>query len=171
MATRKTTKRAKKPADENAARELELYIENDYELVGAERGPGKSIEAMLRRKISRGNFDADKSVRAWEYLIEAGAKKYAKEFGSSERDWSKMFDVPTRTFVARRFAEHFASENEISRERADLEQKAFETMHRDYRGEVEGQRAVLVNAKGGATLTPLRSLSTVELKKLIDGKG
>jgi hypothetical protein len=170
MASRKTTKRAAKPVDHNAARELELYIENDYSLVGEERGPGKSIEAMLKKKIERGNFDADKSVRAWEYLIEAGAKKYAKEF-AAERDWPKLFDVPTRTFVAKRFAEHFATENEISRERAELEQKAFETMHRDYRGQVDGQRAVLVNAKGGATLTPLRSLSTVELKKLIEGKG
>ncbi len=44
------------------------------------------------------------------YLMETGAKKYAKEF-ASERDWSKIFNKPTRELVAHEFATTFAEEN------------------------------------------------------------
>jgi hypothetical protein len=101
----------REPVDEHAATELELYIENDYELVGKDNSLGKNIEAMLMKKVKRGNFDMLPSVKAWMYLIDAGAKKYAKEFSSSERDWPRLFNKATREKVATRFARHWAQEN------------------------------------------------------------
>jgi hypothetical protein len=101
----------REPVDDHAATELELYIENDYELVGKDNSLGKNIEAMLAKKVKRGTFEVLPSIKAWMYLIDAGAKKYAKEFGSSEREWPKLFNKATREKVATRFARHWAQEN------------------------------------------------------------
>lgn len=157
--------------DENAARELELYIENDYGLVGDERSRGKQIEKMLLTKIERGAFDREKSVRAWEYLIEDGAKKYAQEYASG-RDWSKMFDKTTRTFVAKRFADQFADDHAISPERAKLEQDVWNYKHRDFRGIVDGQRHVmhLEKSTGATVLSPLRKMTDDELRAILGPK-
>lgn len=103
--------RVREPVDEAAATELELYIENDYDLVGAPNSMGKNIERMLLKKVHKGKFDLLASVRAWMYLMEAGAKKYAKEFGDGERAWATMFNKPTREKVATRFAREFATEH------------------------------------------------------------
>lgn len=99
--------------DETAARELSLYIENDYPLVGAPNSQGKSIEKNLLAKARKGVFDFALSEKLWMYLIESGAKKYAKEFASSESEWSRMFNKPTRELVAHEFAESFAIENNL----------------------------------------------------------
>lgn len=107
----KKSTRAREPVDHDAARELELYIENTYELVAADNSIGKNIERNLEKKVRKGTFDLDKSVRLWGYLMEAGAKRYAKEFGDGERAWSRMFNAPTREYVARRFAEEFQREH------------------------------------------------------------
>lgn len=101
----------REPVDDHAATELELYIENDYELVGKDNSLGKNIEAMLMKKVKRGTFEVLPSIKAWMYLIDAGAKKYAKEFGSSEREWPKLFNKATREKVATRFARHWAQEH------------------------------------------------------------
>lgn len=108
----KRASRAREAIDNDAARELELYIENTYDLVAEPNSVGKNIEANLTRRVSKGTFDAQKSVRLWLYLIDEGAQRYAKEFGSAGgRDWHKMFNKPTREFVAGRFAEEFQREH------------------------------------------------------------
>lgn len=99
--------RAREPVDEQAARELELYTENEYALVGAENSIGKNIERMLQKKVDKGKFDVLASVRAWMYLIDEAAKRYTKEFGSG----SPVFNKPTREFVAARFAKEWAQEH------------------------------------------------------------
>jgi hypothetical protein len=98
--------------DEHAARELELYIENDYPLVGAPNSQGKQIEKNLEQKVKKGTFDFEKSIKLWEYLIEAGAKKYSKEF-SIGSDWAASFSPATRRYVAQRFAQSFADERQL----------------------------------------------------------
>lgn len=100
-------------ADEHAARELSLFIENDYALVGAPNSLGKAIEKNLLAKIRNGSFDLGKSEQAWMYLMEEGAKKYAKEF-ASEREWSRIFNPATRELVAHEFAVTFYDENKGS---------------------------------------------------------
>ena len=100
---------AREQADETAARELSLYIENEYSLVGAPNSQGQSIEKNLLRKIKNGSFDLKLSEKAWMYLVEAGAKKYAKEY-ASPGEWSKIFSKPTRELVAYEFATTFYEE-------------------------------------------------------------
>jgi hypothetical protein len=100
-------------ADETAARELSLYIENDYALVGAPNSVGKSIEKNLLRKLQNGTFNLALSEKAWMYLMEAGAKKYSKEF-SDGRDWATMFNKSTRELVAHEFATTFYEEHKAT---------------------------------------------------------
>ncbi len=95
------------PIDETAATELDLYISNTYELVAAPNSIGQSIKKNLERKIAKGTFDPELSVKAWEYLVEAGAKAYAKEFGEA-KDWHTMFSPATRRYVAQGMAKEFA---------------------------------------------------------------
>lgn len=96
--------------DETAARELSLYIENEYDLVGAPNSQGKAIEKNLLKKIKNGTFNLELSEKAWMYLMETGAKKYCKEYADA-REWSKVFNKPTRELVAHEFATTFAEEN------------------------------------------------------------
>jgi hypothetical protein len=96
------------PADPVAARELELHIVNTGRLFD-ERSQAESIRQTLLRKMKRGTFDEERSVKAWEYLVEAGAKDYAKEH-AEQRDWHRIFSVATRHAVAESLAKSFATE-------------------------------------------------------------
>lgn len=94
-------------ADETAARELDLYIANTYELVGAPNSIGKSIDANLKRKLAAGRYDAALAPKAWQHLVDEGAKRYEREFGSS----SPTFNAATRRQVATDFARAWEAEN------------------------------------------------------------
>lgn len=94
-------------ADPTAARELSLYIENEYSLVGAPNSIAKSIDANLRRKCANGSYDPALAPKAWQHLIDAGAKKYEREFGDS----SPIFNAATRRAVAAEFADAWENEN------------------------------------------------------------
>lgn len=102
--------------DEHAARELKLYIDNDGNLY---RSQTTSILKNLAAKKARGEYKHDLAVKLFGYLVESGAKKYAKEFGtlqsqSPERRghgvWHVMFDVPTRRAVAEELTKDFEGE-------------------------------------------------------------
>ena len=96
-------RRAKFPAFDGEARELQIFIENDYDLYRSQHEP---IIRNLMRKRAAGKFDMRKSIKLWGYLVESGAKKYAKEYGT-ERDWSRMFNPRERQLVATRMARNF----------------------------------------------------------------
>lgn len=93
--------------DEHSAHKLELYIENDADLYRQMTTP---IHKNLATKKARGEYKHDLAVKAFMHLMEAGAKKYAREFGSPDQPWHKMFDVPTRKYAAERFAKEFETE-------------------------------------------------------------
>lgn len=82
--------------DMDAARELELYIENTSSIYHYNTMP---VVENLRKKYNKGQYDSEKAVKAWEYVAEAGAKLYHKEFGSGSR-WYDTFNAATRRFVA-----------------------------------------------------------------------
>jgi len=67
--------------DESAARELDLYAENESALYGQ----FKSIIANLKKKIESGKYDASKAPKLWGYWYDAAAKRYVKEFGGEVR--------------------------------------------------------------------------------------
>jgi hypothetical protein len=80
--------------DQHAATELRLYIVNDGRLYEAHTVP---IRKSLAAKKARNVYKHDLAVKQFGYLVEAGAKKYAKEFGG---EWHKLFSAPTRKAVA-----------------------------------------------------------------------
>ncbi len=96
---RKTTMAAQ--ADQTAAEELKLFIDNDGDLY---RQQTTSIFKNLITKVGRGTYNSAKAVTLFMYLVEAGAKKYAKEFGGT---WNLMFSVPTRKLVATTMRDDF----------------------------------------------------------------
>ncbi len=115
--------------DETAARELSLYIENEYSLVGAPNSQGKAIEKNLLLKLKKGTFDLALSEKAWMYLMEAGAKKYCKEF-ADPKDWATIFNKATRELVAHEFATTFYEEHKatggLSRNASDFTVEEFD---------------------------------------------
>ena len=89
--------------DPLAARDLALYIDNTYSLYGQKQ----SIRMNLLRKVKKGTYDRAQAPKLWMYLVESGAKDYAK--GSSQ-SWHGMFPKPTREMVARAYVTEFDSD-------------------------------------------------------------
>jgi hypothetical protein len=98
---------AKSVADPVAARELELYIENESALVAAPNSMGRMIMRNLARMIARGTYDSTKAWKAWMPLADEGAKRYTREFGAH---FGTGFNKATREMVANALAEAFESE-------------------------------------------------------------
>lgn len=90
--------------DSAAATELALFIENDGDLY---RQQVVSIHKNLITKMARGIYNHDKAVKLMGYLMEAGAKKYAREYGGT---WNYIFSVATRKYVAEEFTKAFEQE-------------------------------------------------------------
>ena len=88
------------------ATELRLYINNE----GSLHSMAEGIRKNLVTKQARREYKHDLAVKAFGYLVEAGAKKYAKEFGGT---WYQMFDVPTRKAVAEELTRYFETEAKL----------------------------------------------------------
>jgi hypothetical protein len=89
------------------AHELELYVENDGNLYRQMTTP---ILRNLATKKAKGEYKHDLAVKAFGYLADAGAKKYAKEFGGPGDVWFKMFPPADRHEVAVAFTKDFEFE-------------------------------------------------------------
>jgi hypothetical protein len=89
--------------------ELRLFIVNDADL---QRQQGVPILKNLATKKVRSLYKHDLAVKLFGYLVESGAKKYAKEF-SVGTDWHRMFPVPTRKAVAEELTRAFEGEFEL----------------------------------------------------------
>jgi hypothetical protein len=94
----------------HAATELRLFIDNDGDLY---RQQTTSILKNLATKKARGEYKHDLAVKLFGYLVESGAKKYAREFGCAGQQWHKMFDVPTRKAVAEALTRSFEGEHAL----------------------------------------------------------
>lgn len=92
--------------DTAAANELLLYIENEYALVGAPNSVGKAIAKNLAKKIATGKYDPAKAPVAWSHLVDAGAKRYNKEFGHGTAGFG-AFTKNVRDAVAIEMGEQF----------------------------------------------------------------
>lgn len=92
-------------ADKISARELVLFIENDGQLYHSQFVP---IVKNLRLKMAKGVYDPEKAVKLWMYLMDAGAKKYVRDFGGGT--WNLVFSVATRQEAAREFNQSFLTE-------------------------------------------------------------
>lgn len=86
--------------------ELWQYTVNEHDLHKMQQ----AIIANLAAKKARGVYKRDLAVKGFLPLVEAGAKKYAKEFGGT---WHQMFDVPTRKAVAKELVDSFEAEHAL----------------------------------------------------------
>lgn len=91
----------KKQADEQAVRELELYIDNDFRIYTRKL----EFEKSAARKICSGKYDKAKAPKLFRYLADEAAKAYSREFG----DGGTIFSTADRDAVARQLATDFDS--------------------------------------------------------------
>jgi len=87
----------KENIDSDAVNELDTYIMNNETLYRRRFMP---IISNIKRKMKRGVYDHEKSIKLWMYLVDDAAKKYVKEFGSVEQDVQDMFPKETRLHLA-----------------------------------------------------------------------
>jgi len=90
------------------ADELKLYIDNESSL----HGQAQSIFKNLATKKVRSTYQHDLAVKLFGYLVEAGAKKAAKEYGAT-LPWHKAFPTATRKEVAEALTRSFEAEFEL----------------------------------------------------------
>ena len=83
--------------------ELKLYIENDGDLYKQRLIP---IVKNIQRKMKSGKYDHSKAPKLWKYLVDDGAKKYAKEYPGVK------FDKKVKEYVAQEFANEYKDEIE-----------------------------------------------------------
>ena len=88
--------------DDTAARELALYIENDYQLYAQYIVP---YIQCLHKKREKGTYDPEKALPGWERIATEGAKMYENEFLSVR--YYRVFNKATREEVARQLQESF----------------------------------------------------------------
>ena len=92
--------------DEDAARELLLYIQNDSRLM---RGQGLPIYKNLITKQARGVYNHTLAIKLAMYLMDAGAKSYVLESSDGDK-WNDIFNKATREAAAREFIADFESD-------------------------------------------------------------
>ena len=85
------------------ANELKLWIENDAQLYRQRLVP---IVKNIQNKMQTGKYDHKKAPKLWKYLVDDGAKKYAKEFPGVK------FDRKVKDHVAQEFADEYRVEIE-----------------------------------------------------------
>jgi hypothetical protein len=84
--------------DKDAARELELYGQNNADLYRQMEVP---IRLNLERKYQKGMYQPVLAVKLWQGWADEAAKRYNKEFGGGGSKWFEMFSPLTRLHVAK----------------------------------------------------------------------
>jgi hypothetical protein len=87
--------------DKDAAREIQLYADNDYQLYNQRKRP---ILINLGKKYKKGTYDIQKAAKLWRYYIDAAMVKYNKEFGSRGDKWFELLNVSDRNLLALEYA-------------------------------------------------------------------
>ena len=80
-------------------RELKMYIDNDSQLYNQRYMP---IIKNLSKKMKKGKFDKKLAIKGFMYLVDAGAKKYIRDYGGSG-----VFTKRDKLRVAAEFAGEF----------------------------------------------------------------
>jgi hypothetical protein len=93
--------------DKDAAREIQLYADNDSTLYFQRKLP---ILKNLQKKYQKGTFDVNKAAKLWQYYVEAAMQKYNKDFGSRGDKWSDLLSVPDRKLLSMEYAMDTLSE-------------------------------------------------------------
>jgi hypothetical protein len=89
-------------ADEEAAVELALYLDNEEPIYRQKLEIAKNLE----RKLKKGTYDHKRAPDLWIYAVERAAKSYAKEF-ADPKEWFKLFPPDVRRVVAQELADRW----------------------------------------------------------------
>jgi hypothetical protein len=87
--------------DKDAAREIQLFADNDYMLYQQRMRP---ILINLGKKYKKGTYDIHKAAKLFRYYIDAAMQKYQKEYGSRGDKWYDLLSVPDRNVLALDYA-------------------------------------------------------------------
>jgi len=87
--------------DEVAAREIQIFLDNDRELYLKMKLP---ILKALQKKYSKGIYNIDSAAKIWQKYIEAGMVKYNKTFGNKYSKWFDLLSVSDRKLLALEYA-------------------------------------------------------------------
>jgi hypothetical protein len=86
------------------AKELELYIENDYAI---HKGWLVPTSRRLAKLHTSGQFDREKGLRAMRRVCDNAAKQYTLEHGSMTTKWSELFTKGDRDRVSGVLVDNF----------------------------------------------------------------
>jgi len=92
--------------DQEQADELKLFIDNDYPTYQK----GAAYREALVRRMQQGKFDLALAAKGFGWIVDEGAKKYAKDVGGT---WNRLFTPATRKQVAKEMAEEWANEYRV----------------------------------------------------------
>jgi hypothetical protein len=106
----KSVKSVEESRDE--ATELCLFVENDSRcyhnyLVPAFKNQQRHYDKNLKNGVEN-NFDL--TVLLFTHTMKLCAQEYCRQHGSPTVKWHEVFDVLTRIYAARHFAEYFVAE-------------------------------------------------------------
>ena len=87
--------------DPDAAREIELYADNDSKLYFSRKLP---ILKNLQKKFQKGQYNIELAAKLWMYYINDAMQRYNKEFGSRGDKWSDLLSVSDRKLLAIEYA-------------------------------------------------------------------
>jgi len=88
--------------DNDAVRELQLFLENDGDLYRQKIVP---IQKNLMTKLAQGKYDHEMAQKLFMYLVQDADKKYQKEFGSSSSGY--MLSMASRKELCKILEEEF----------------------------------------------------------------
>ena len=88
--------------DSDAVNELDSFIQNDEDLYRRRFMP---IITNIKRKMKRGVYYHEKSIKLCMYIIDDAAREYVKQHGSVDQDVKDMFPKETRLQVAQIIAD------------------------------------------------------------------
>jgi hypothetical protein len=96
-------------ADDNDT-ELELYINNDGDLYRQHTRP---LQQLLAKAKAKGTYDRLRALRAFDAVVDAGVKKYKREFPGSS------FSTSDRKGAASSMLTYFEIEHKLGNIRPD----------------------------------------------------
>jgi hypothetical protein len=92
----------------DAARELELFAENDDDLYQRSAVP---IMKNLSKKFKKGTYDPELGVKLWKNHADRAAKAYSEQHSTGD-DWKTMFTPRDRMEMAKSMEDSWRSEME-----------------------------------------------------------
>ncbi len=98
------------PGENEAAKELAIFVDQDAELYRQQLTP---IHDNLSRKKKKGIYNPELATKLFRYLVDNGAKKYAKEHSGGVSHARQIFPGRVRNAVARQLKDTFDTEYEL----------------------------------------------------------